>query len=509
MTTSNSSKSPSKISQFFFAEEVPYGMALARIFLPLVLLIVIVQRWPDAREIYSADGAPASLWTHYGMASPLPELPGSVAVALFSVLGISLICSSLGWYTRISLVISMVLYLYFNLMDCISTITKYSVIASHAMLCLSLSRCGDVWSIDAWRRKREQPATSLGDLSQINLLKSSAWPRRCLQLLIGYVYFGAAITKMHTPAYFNGDQLMYWMMTNYNFSHMLGEYLTLVPSILVLFAYVAIVWEVLFIFLCWRGWGRLFMLSLGVTFHLMTSLTLGLYIFPLVCYCTYFSFVGEADWNRFFDWFAGRKDKFQFLVTPISALRERTQWAFERMAQWPVPSWAGFASLLVCVAVFGVEAEYHLDPYGLRAEDTTHELKELNPVRVAEMLKTSTPMNVKDTVFAFDIGTTFIGGTLVDRRSSFRQGEQIHAQCLLQPPHADLFFEVNLHDAEDRVIEEIGQVVPREASRANWFYVLTESYSTGTYYLVLKSAGREIARQQFELQPARGSVLGN
>ena len=49
--------------RFFFAREIPYGMALVRISLPLVILVDVVRRWPFARELYSTDGAIASL--HY------------------------------------------------------------------------------------------------------------------------------------------------------------------------------------------------------------------------------------------------------------------------------------------------------------------------------------------------------------------------------------------------------------------------------------------------------------
>jgi hypothetical protein len=51
---------------FFFAQEVPYGMALVRMTLPLVLLVDVVRRWPFARELYSRDGATAPLAFNFG-----------------------------------------------------------------------------------------------------------------------------------------------------------------------------------------------------------------------------------------------------------------------------------------------------------------------------------------------------------------------------------------------------------------------------------------------------------
>ena len=60
---------------------------------------------------------------------------------------------------------------------------------------------------------------------------------------------------MHTPAFFSSDQMRQWMITNVNHSNPIGEYLSFYPAALVVSAYVTVLWEVLFVFLAWRGWG--------------------------------------------------------------------------------------------------------------------------------------------------------------------------------------------------------------------------------------------------------------
>ena len=50
-----------RFGRFFYEREVPFGLALFRVFLPLSVLIPMVPRWFRARELYSADGAPASI----------------------------------------------------------------------------------------------------------------------------------------------------------------------------------------------------------------------------------------------------------------------------------------------------------------------------------------------------------------------------------------------------------------------------------------------------------------
>src|SRR5690606_41945938 len=82
------------------------------------------------------------------------------------------LCTSLGWRTRLSVSLSFVLYTYLNLLDSVSTITKYSCIASHALLLLSLSNCGAVWSVDHWL-KRRRSARSEEHTSDSSHVKSS------------------------------------------------------------------------------------------------------------------------------------------------------------------------------------------------------------------------------------------------------------------------------------------------------------------------------------------------
>ena len=54
------------IREFFFAPEVPYGLALCRMVLPVILLYVVLRRWSHAREFFSTDGAAAPLADNYG-----------------------------------------------------------------------------------------------------------------------------------------------------------------------------------------------------------------------------------------------------------------------------------------------------------------------------------------------------------------------------------------------------------------------------------------------------------
>ncbi len=517
MTTTNriSERNPdpgfrTRIAEFFFAEETPFGLALVRILICIACLLVTVPRWIHTRELFSSDGAPTPLAVNYGYYDLLPIPSGTLAVALMTILSFCCVTACIGWWTRTSLWISAVLYTYLNLLDCLSTMTKYSVITSHMLFLLAFSHCGAVWSVDAWLRRRQlglPPPRSLADHP-----KFAAWPRRLIQILIGVVYFGASVTKMHTPAYFSGDQMLHWMMTNVNNSNPVGEWLTLYPASLVVGAYLAVIWEILFLFLSWRGWGRVWMLALGVTFHVLTTMTLGLYLFPITCISAYFAFVNSDDvvvwaarwrsWKRRHGktWLPRLAFVTRLPRTIISAISSASVWNWIGQRWNTSTSLGAFGLLMTVVAVGAVEVEYRLDPYGERHPDGPYSLKEIPPERVQQMFVGDVKLREYDKYLSFDVGTTMFAGMVTDRRDRFRHGEPILVQCTLSPPHEDMWVECNLHDASNVVIDRVGQVVVRSQLRGNFLYRACEAIETGDYYLVLKTGNREITRRKIHIE---------
>ncbi len=498
-----------RIGKFFFAEETPFGLALVRIVICIACLLVTVPRWIHSRELFSTDGAPSPLALNYGYPDLLPIPSGGLAVALMTILTFCCTTACIGWCTRASLAISAVLYTYLNLLDSISTMTKYSVITSHVLFLLAFSHCGAVWSVDAWLRRRR-----LG-LSQPRSLADhptfAAWPRRLIQILIGVVYFGASVTKMHTPAYFSGDQLWHWMITNVNNANPVGEWMTLYPASLVVFAYLCVIWEILFLFVSWRGWGRACLLTMGVGFHAMTTLTLGLYLFPLTCIATYFAFVNSEDvvvasarWRR---WKRRHGETWLPRLAAVTRLPRAISggvislWKPLGQRLTPAASLGAFGLLLTVVAVGAVEVEYRLDIYGERGPEGPLTLKEIDPDVVKQMFAGSARLREYDKLLAFDVGSSMFGGIITGVRDTFRHGDPVIAQCTLSPPHEDMWVECNLHDANNVLIDRVGQIVVRSQLRGNFLYRACEALDPGTYFLVLRTGTQELTRRKIEILP--------
>jgi hypothetical protein len=481
-----------RIHEFFFAEEVPYALALLRILIPLLMLILLVQHWPFVRMLYSQDGAPAPLWENYQQPGLLP-IPGpAVAVGLYAVLTVTTITSCVGWQTRTSLAITTVLYTWFTLIDSISTMTKFTVILSHVLVLLTLSRCGELWSVDAWlagRDRRRWP----GETSHP---RSAVWPRRLIALLIGVVYLGAAVTKMHTTGYFSGDQMAYWMLTNTNFSNPVGEWLSLYPAWLVLSSYGVIVWEVVFPFVCWKGAGRWVAIAFGYLFHLMTLLLLGLILFPIIYVTLYLALFNERDFQRL-------GQRLRRVGRRFPELRSWLPW--KGWSAWPAPrvsasgNLAAFGTAGVLAALVAVELERRQDVYGLQRPEGRYVLEPVEQAQYEELLTEARRVEPVDKMFSFDVGTEMLGDVLMDRRREFRQGERAIVQCALQPPHEDLFVEVQVRDADDHILRRGGVVVAREFLRGNVTYDLDQSFPPGEYCFVMRIDGQEVARKHIRL----------
>lgn len=480
--------------EFFHAEEVPYGLALIRICLPLALLAAALPRWPYARELYSQDGAAAPLWESFQYPGLLPIPSGPLAVALATLWVLSLTTLSIGWMSRTSAAISMVLTAYLGMLDLLSTLTKFTCIATHLLLLLSLSHCGSLWSIDAWLERR--PQRWPGELDG-GYRRYPAWPRRLVQWLIAIVYFGAAITKMQTPHYFTGDQLYFWLITNVSAANPVGEYLSLWPSLLVVMALVTIVWETTFPFICWRGWLKCGALLMGLLFHVLTVLMLGLVVFPLVYLSAYWAFFDSADIRDLARWLRRQRRRLPSWSAAFATLWQRP---------WTPPAWAtpgvsacGFVGGTALLIAVGLQVEYHLDIYGQRRPAGPHQLTPLDPEHVKRMLAGEESVDKKDQVLGFDVGSRMLGGMLANRQTVFRIGERAVVECAITPPHADLWLEANLHDARNRLVQRCGQVLIRERLRSHFIYDWTEMYPPGEYDLVLQIDGQEVTRRRVTL----------
>ncbi|MEO1981380.1 MAG: HTTM domain-containing protein [Fuerstiella sp.] len=440
----------------------------------------------------------------------LPEPSGTVAVAMMTGLIFCLVASSIGWHTRIALAGSWGLYTYLNMLDYLSTLTKYSVISSHVLLLLLLSNCGAIWSVDRLRSRSRNDSRGENP-SGGRSSRAAAWPRRLIQLFIGIVYFGAAFTKMHIVGFLSGDQIRFWLLTNMNGPKPLGEWLAMYPELIITMSHVALIWQVLFLFLCWRGRMRGVMLVVGGLFHLSTIWLLGLAIFPPIMLLTYFAWLHETDVRRIQFHFRSlvtgtNRNGFGSAAERIHALSRRLRGFAPKI---PLPSALLFSLGLVASVAAGLEIEYHMDPYGHRRPAGPYALQPIPETRVSELFAKPDRMRDEDKFFALEMGTETLGGVVVHRRDTYEPGSQVIAQCALVPPHEDMWVECRLSDSYGRQLHVFGQAVTRDMLRVNFTFQLPHDLESGDYRLTIRCNSNDMLSRNIRVDSPTSVVLSN
>ena len=205
---------------------------------------------------------------------------------------------------------------------------------------------------------------------------------------------------------------------------------------------------------------------IGVLFHVMTSFTLGLIVFPLVMFSGYLAFLTDNDVRQLVRFFRRCVRQSKRLSHWRLAILKWRVWSVQPPAGLPrfAPA-AALGLLLVACAAAGVQTEYWMDPYHLRAAGGPLELRELDDVEVQRLLAGRTPIKETDKVMAVDMGTLMAGEHLLNRREEFRQGERVTVQVTLNPPHEDMWLECSLFDADFKLLSRLNQIaVPRSVS---------------------------------------------
>ena len=490
-----------KIQQFFFAEEIPYGFALLRITLPIVLLQGVLARWRFCEELYSTTGVTVSLMENFHYANLFPPLPPFPTACLMSMLVALLVTACIGWHTRLSLIGSMLIHTYFAINDMATSMTKFTVMETHLLLLLAVSECGRIWSVDSWLAGRRNP-DRLPVAERPAWALAPVWPARLLTLMIGATYLGAAITKLHMPDFITGEAISYWIMSNPNFRHYIGEWMTQYPGLLTMSGQFTVLWEVLFVFTAWHGIPRRIMFSLGVFFHFMAAITLGEVIFFFVMGVSYCGCLSESEacfagsmlrrtWSRLLSWLPGGTVLSRLPRVTLPACLVKTS---------PRLQFAAFSGLMLVVGLSGAWANQRLDLYGVHRPEGRHTVPEISQEEVARLFVEGEPIREQDKYLGVKVGSMLISGRLSNQRDRFRYGEVIICEASLNPPHEDMWIECHLMDANKKIINRDGNIAGREVRYTQFKYTVTEALEPGQYTLVLRSRGQLICHRDFLLE---------
>lgn len=508
MQTTPSLSWKQQLEKFLFAEEVPYGFALLRITLPIVLLQGVLARWRFSEDLYSTNGVTVSLMENFQCVNWLPPMSPFPTACIMTMLVVFLVTSCVGWCTRISLIGSFVIHTYLACNDMATSMTKFTVIETHVLLLLSVSGCGNIWSVDSWLAGQRNPGRApLSERPAWALVP--VWPERLLTLMVGAAYVGAALTKLHMPEYITGEAISYWIMSNPNFRHYIGEWMSQYPGLLKLSASFTFLWELLFVFLVWRPLTRYLVFAMGLFFHFMAAITLGEVIFLFVMCSVYLGCLWESEavvgmsllrraWSALSTWVPQRVRQLRLpgLSVPAVVRQAAPRWQF-----------AVFSVLAVAIGLTGAWVHRKLDLYGVNRPEGRYTLPEISQEEVERLFVSGEPIRETDKYLGVRVGSMLVSGRLSNQVDKFRHGEVVICEASLNPPHEDMWIECNLMDQDKKIINRDGGIAAREARYAQFNYKLTEALEPGRYTLVVKSRGQVICHRDFTLEGKAPEVV--
>ena len=284
-------------NSFWFTPTAPHALAVIRILTGLMTLYTLIV-WTfefsgfiggellpsEYRQLlYRSPVELASAWSHFDWLPNGLRLPahivGLVIVLLFTI----------GWQTRVTAVVTALLVIsYCN--RAMGALFGLDQILAMLTLYLAISNCGDVYSIDAWLKRRRN--SNAGATLRPSVGNGIA--TRLIQVHLCIVYLFAGLGKCQGDKWWDGEAIWGALASHeYQTIDMLwmSEHMGLVAVITM----GALFWEIGYVALIWPRLTRPIMLALAIPMHLGIGLCLGMLEFGLIMLVANLAFV-DPTW---------------------------------------------------------------------------------------------------------------------------------------------------------------------------------------------------------------------
>jgi GT2 family glycosyltransferase len=179
---------------FWFEPATPTNLAVSRIVVygPLAVFYLLQDSsgWGDVSPALFQP-----IWLFKTL--HLPVVSTTVLGVMQSVWRLSLFMAAIGVFTTASCVVSAALGLYLlGLPHNFGQIYHFDAAIVFTFAVLSLSRCGDALSVDAWRR-----ASRGGAVARVSASGEYTWPIRLVWVTLSLVFFAAGVAKLWTSGF--------------------------------------------------------------------------------------------------------------------------------------------------------------------------------------------------------------------------------------------------------------------------------------------------------------------
>jgi predicted DCC family thiol-disulfide oxidoreductase YuxK len=201
---------PSTADNLALARILVYGsMSLFYLFTPYLFASwgwhATFSEWGDVAHVFWRP-----IWLFRTL--HLPQLGVNEITAIDAVWKLSLILSAVGLFTRISTTTSFILSVYlFGLANNFGKTHHLDILLLWTFLIMSVSRCGDAWSIDRLIRTARTGSDSLGKRPVAS--GEYTWPIRLIWVVMCTIYFEAGFSKVRHSgiAWITGGMMTFFL----------------------------------------------------------------------------------------------------------------------------------------------------------------------------------------------------------------------------------------------------------------------------------------------------------
>ncbi|MCG3174898.1 MAG: hypothetical protein GMKNLPBB_03199 [Myxococcota bacterium] len=206
--------------------------------------------------------------------------PGIGMYVHFAVMGLAAACIALGLFYRLAAAAYFLLFTYAELIDQTYYLNHYYFMSLAAFVMIFLP-ADWVWSLDNWRKRREQSP------------EMPFWPLALLRAQLGLVYFFAGAAKIKSDWLFRAEPLQTWLQARTDFP-LIGELFSW-PAAAFAMSWAGMLFDLTIAFWLLNRRTRLPAYGAVILFHLITGGLFNIGLFPWIMTVLVLVFF-EPDW---------------------------------------------------------------------------------------------------------------------------------------------------------------------------------------------------------------------
>lgn len=288
-------------NNFWFEQVSPAPVCLYRIFFGLLMIATGLVWFAELDTYFGVRGwltietakrlAPGG--ERFSLFFLLPQTSETVVV-LFALYMLFAIAVTVGFYTRISLIIFYILLMSFQFRDFLILNGGDTILRVSCFL-LILSPCGKMFSFDARRKSFKEQWE----------IKDFIWVQRLLQLEITAIYFQTMVAKIQGEVWHNGTAV-YYVSRNEAFAKFPVPFLFDQLWTCQLLSWGTLLIETAMFSLVWVPKLRYPVLLAGFLLHLGIDWSMNILFFQNVMMALYINFVRADDIKKYLEWLMRR-----------------------------------------------------------------------------------------------------------------------------------------------------------------------------------------------------------